>query len=118
MTLSKKLKALTSRNILLILILTAGAVLRFLRFPPIWVTDSARDLLMGLHITRYHELPKVGHWAYGVSFPYPPYYYYFLGVLSSLSTDLFFIFAVFVFVQLLGVLSIYKIGSLLFDKKT
>ena len=82
------------------------------------MTDSARDLLMGLHIAWFKELPMVGHWAYGVGFPYPPYYYYFLGVLSYISTDLFFIFAVFVFIQLLGVLALFKIGSILFDKKT
>lgn len=73
---------------------------------------------MGLHIAQFKELPIVGHWAYGVSFPYPPYYYYFLGFLSYISTDLSFIFAVFVFLQLLGVLALFKIGSLLFDKKT
>lgn len=105
-------------NIVLYSILVSGALLRILRFPPIWVTDSARDLLMGLHIAWFHQLPRVGHWALGSSFPYPPYYYYFLGLLTYISSHLSFIFGVFVFVQLLGVLALYKIGALLFSKKT
>ena len=71
---------------------------------------------MGLHIARYQELPKVGHWAYGVSFPYPPYYYYFLGFLSSISTDLFFIFTVFIIIQLIGIVALYQIGTLLYNR--
>ena len=104
-------------NILLFFILLLGAVLRLTRYPPVFVVDSARDLLMGLHIARDLELPLVGHWALGVSFPYPPYYYYFLGILSSISTDLFFIFSVFVFIQLLGIIALYQIGALLYNRK-
>ena len=102
----------------LFLILCFGAYLRFSRYPPIWTVDTARDLLMGLHISRFHEIPAVGHWALGMSIPYPPYYYYFLGLLSYISADLFFIFSVFVFIQLAGIIALYKIGALLYGKKT
>lgn len=103
---------------MLFLILIIGGFLRLIRYPPIWIVDSARDLLVGLHISRYHEYPVIGHWAYGLNIPYPPYYYYFLGFLSKISADPFFTFLIFISFQVLGIFIIYKIGTLLYNRKT
>ncbi|MBI5620168.1 hypothetical protein HY949_00125 [Candidatus Gottesmanbacteria bacterium] len=68
-----------------------GLALRFGRFVHVttFSGDTARDLLVGYHIAKYGELPQVGHAASGLTPPfyYPPYYFYFLGLLNMITTN-------------------------------
>jgi 4-amino-4-deoxy-L-arabinose transferase-like glycosyltransferase len=104
----------------IVLIFFLGLAFRFwlffteARFPG----DTARDLLMGMHIVKYSEFPIIGHYASGNVFFYPPYYFYFHGLLYAIFHHPRIIIGLSVVWQSLSILVVYKIGKKLFDIQT
>lgn len=105
---------------LIVLIFILGLALRFwlffieARFPG----DTARDLLIGMHIVKYGEFPIIGHYASGNVFFYPPYYFYLHGFLYTIFHQPRIIIGLSVVWQSLSILVVYKIGKKLFDIQT
>jgi len=82
-----------------------------------WNEDIARDYLVAYHIYKYHEYPLVGHYALGINFYYPPYFYYALSLLMYVSTDYFFILFVFSLFNALSTVTMFFIGKLWCNEK-
>lgn len=110
------------KKILLVIIILAGAFLRFYRFDNFmaFYADSGRDIIISKHLIQYHNLLFIQPNTYGAEgwIQNTPVYYWLLATLwfltrSPLGMGLFF--------SLFGVLTIflvYKIGKELFDVNT
>jgi hypothetical protein len=68
-------------------LLGLSVLLRLQRYPAEigWYDDLPRDLLVAFHIIRFEEFPLLGHFATGIHYYHPPYYYYSIALLSFVS---------------------------------
>lgn len=69
-----------------ILIFIVGSLLRFWGFPHnfAWNGDIGRDFLAGHLIAFSNQQTNLGHHNSGIDSEYPPYYYYFMSVLTRI----------------------------------
>src|SRR3989338_9095555 len=102
----------------LVFLIVIGAYLRFRDFPGIWIGDVGRDYLVAKHIFSDGVKPLVGHWASGFNFHYPPFYYYFLGIIYQFFPRLFRLIGFFTFFHLISIIFLFRIGRKLIDKNT
>src|SRR3989344_2328990 len=105
-------------KLLIASILLVGLVIRvfFLFRATPFAADTARDLLMGYHIAKFHEIPTIGHSASGNSFVYLPYYYYLLGLINIFSTNPHIIIFIFTIWQSTSIILTYKIAESILDR--
>lgn len=80
--------------------------------------DMSRDLMAGMHIVKYGEMPLVGHAASGIGFYYPPYYYYFVALLNLLTTNTVLLLKIFIFGLSFSAVFSFLIAFELFNIKT
>lgn len=82
-----------------------------------WHYDIARDFLSGLLIAYHKQLPQVGHWNSGFSIHYPPYYFYYLALISLISKSAVQIIYILAFIQSISILFIYYIAKNIFNSR-
>ncbi len=108
----------TKYSYLLIVLIIFSLVLKFGNFPNAmeWNGDVGRDQLVASVIVENKEVPLVGHYNSGINFYYPPFYYYYLGLVHLINDRLEIVFFLHILFNTLGVVFIYKIGKLISDQ--
>ncbi len=108
----------TIEFIFLVFLVLTSLFFRFYNFPNriVWNADTGRDFLAGYLISHQAQNTLYGHWNSGINFVYPPYYYYFVAALDTVSDTPEFIGGAFIFFHALSVIVIYFIGKKLYSK--
>lgn len=101
------------------ILVLAAAWCRFVYFPEtiVWTNDSARDVSVAYLISNLNIWPTVGHFNTGINGYYPPYYFYFLGLLAKINSTPAFIVGVNVMLQTFGLIFYYWLGKICLGKK-